>query len=58
MNEKQFNQKAAKLAEKFYNDAQALFDHEDMTIEIAENEIFEMLQIAQGYAESAYEATA
>ena len=51
MAKKQLETKARKLAKKFYDDAQALFDHPDMTADIAEAEVFETLVCAQSYAE-------
>lgn len=53
--QKKMEAKAKKLAEKFYADAQKLFDHDDMTLDIAEDYVFSYLQMAQGSAEECYE---
>lgn len=42
---------AKSLAQKFFDDAQALFDDEGMTEELNDHEIFQALCVAQGYAE-------
>lgn len=43
--------KARKLAQRFYDNAQALFDDDAMDIDIAEGAVFEALCLAQGAAE-------
>ena len=45
--------KAKKLARKFYDDCQTLFDNDSMTPELADGEIFSALSMAQAYAEDA-----
>jgi len=53
MTEKELKAKARKLCQKFYDDAQALFDDEGMTQELADSEVFAALISAQGCAEEA-----
>jgi hypothetical protein len=43
MTRKQLESKARKLAQKFYDDAQSIFDDEGMTDEIYDSEIFQLL---------------
>ncbi len=50
MSRKELERKARRLADKFYEDAQRLFDDEAMTADIAEGQVFEALQLAQSYA--------
>lgn len=48
---------AKKLASKFYEDAQAIFDSEHMTDELYETEVMQALLGAQGYADEARNAS-
>ena len=45
--------KAKKLARKFYDDCQNLFDDDEMTPELADGEILAALALAQSCAEEA-----
>lgn len=54
MTRKQLETRARKLAQRFYTDAQALFDDVGMSDEIYETEIFQALVTAQGDAEEVY----
>jgi len=54
---KQLETKAKRLAKKFYDDAQALFDHDDMTVDIADDEVFMSLLSAQREAEDCCESS-
>lgn len=56
MTEKQLMTKARRLAQRFYEDAQALFDDEGMSQALADDPVFAALQCAQGYAQEAAEA--
>lgn len=51
MTRKQIEAKAKRLCQKFCDDAQALFDDDAMTDELASGEVFDALMAAQGYAE-------
>lgn len=58
MTRKQLENRAARLAQKFFDDAQALFDQiseqiddQDDAMAIAEGPVFEALCLAQGSAE-------
>lgn len=53
---KQLERNARKLAQRFFDQAQGLFDDDGMTIEIAEGPVFEALQMAQGFAEDVINA--
>jgi hypothetical protein len=50
MTRKQLEAKAKKLAQKFHDDAQALFDDDGMTEEIYDREILQALLMAQSAA--------
>lgn len=51
MTRTQLERRAQRLAQKFYDDCQALFDADDMDIDIAEGAVFDALCMAQGVAQ-------
>lgn len=55
--EKKLARKAKKLADKFYEEAQALFDSPDMTDDLYDSDVMQALLGAQGYADEARNAS-
>lgn len=51
MTKKELTKKAKKLAQKFYDDAQALFEDDGMDYDLSESEVFQALMTAQFYVE-------
>ena len=57
MTRKQLESKAAKLAQKFFDDCQVLFDDAGMDEDLAYDDIFTCLCSAQSEAEAVLEAS-